>query len=138
MLGKIIGMFGGENSLEGTTKALFDGVDKVFTSDEERAQGRATIEKIVQQPHILQAMANNIAASHNSWFVAGARPFILWVCGLNLLQLGIAATWFKLTPPQWYVDMTATITLGVLGLYGTMRSIDKRLKVKQDKEHSPD
>ena len=106
-------------------KAIGDAFDKLFTSDEERAQGEAVLTKLKQQPHILQAMANNIAAGHKHWFVAGGRPFVLWVCGFNLAQLGVAITWFNVIPPEWFVDMTTTITLGVLGLYGTMRTYEK-------------
>lgn len=115
----------GTTDIAGTATAFGDAFDKLFTSDEERAQGEAVITKLKQQPHIMQAMTNKIAAGHKSWFVAGGRPFILWVCGFNLAQMGIAVTWFNSTPPEWYVDMTSTITLGVLGLYGTMRTVEK-------------
>lgn len=117
-----------------TVDSIGNAFDKTFTSDEERAQAEAVLTKLKQQPHILQAMANNIAASHTSWFVAGGRPFILWVSGLNLFQLGIAVLWFDKIPPEWYIDMTTTITLGVLGLYGTMRSVEKIKKMHNERK----
>jgi hypothetical protein len=118
-------LFSKKNSISETVDAVGGAFDDLFTSDEERMKAQGVLDKLKMQPHIMQAMANKIAAGHTNWFVAGGRPFILWVCGLNLLQMGVGATWFKITPPEWYVDMTTTITLGVLGLYGSMRTYEK-------------
>ncbi|NUO80835.1 hypothetical protein HUU05_12215, partial [candidate division KSB1 bacterium] len=59
--------------------------DKLFTSDAERAQAKAVLAKIAQEPAILQAEINKIEAAHRSVFVAGWRPFIGWVCGCGFL-----------------------------------------------------
>lgn len=121
----MLGLFSNKTDVATTVTAVGNAFDGLFTSDEERAQGQAILAKLKQEPHLIQAMTNKIAAGHKHWFVAGGRPFILWVCGLNLLQMGVGAIWLSVTPPQWYVDMTTTITLGVLGLYGTMRTVEK-------------
>lgn len=121
----MLNLFGNKVDIAETVGAVGDTFDKLFTSDEERAQGKAVLAKLKQEPHLIQAMTNKIASGHSHWFVAGGRPFILWVCGLNLLQIGIAALWLERTPAEWYIDMTTTITLGVLGLYGTMRTVEK-------------
>ena len=67
-------------------------IDKLFTSDDERAHARAVAEKLRQQPHSLQIELNKIEARHSSVFVAGWRPFIGWLCGAGL------AFCFWLTP----------------------------------------
>ena len=58
--------------------------DKLFTSDDERAQAKIVLEKLRQHPFELQAEINKIEASHRSFFVAGWRPAIGWVCAIGL------------------------------------------------------
>lgn len=65
-------------------EAIGNVFDKLFTSDEEKAQAKAVLAKMAQEPHILQAEINKIEASHRSILVAGWRPFIGWVCGVSL------------------------------------------------------
>lgn len=60
-------------------------IDAIFTSDEERDEGKLNRMKLAVKPHILQAVANIKSAEHSNWFVAGARPFLLWVSGFSLL-----------------------------------------------------
>lgn len=64
--------------------ALGSAVDRIFTNDEERMQAQAVLDKIAQQPAILQAEINKIEAQHRSLFVAGWRPAIGWVCAIGL------------------------------------------------------
>ena len=59
--------------------------DKLFTSDEEREQAKAMMLKIKQHPALVQAEITKVQVSHRSVFVAGARPFLMWVCGLGFL-----------------------------------------------------
>lgn len=65
-------------------EAVGNVLDKLFTSDEERAVADQVMEKIRQQPHLVQAEINKVEASHRSIFVAGWRPFIGWICGFGL------------------------------------------------------
>jgi hypothetical protein len=65
-------------------EALGNAVDKVFTSDEERMQAQAVLNKLALQPSILQAELNKIEAQHRSVFVAGWRPAVGWICALGL------------------------------------------------------
>jgi len=69
---------------EGLARGIMSGLDSLFTSDEERAEAELRLRTVLQQPHILQAMANVKAAEHPNWFVAGARPALLWVCAAGL------------------------------------------------------
>ncbi len=91
----------------------------------------------------LQAQANIEAAKHPSIFVAGARPFILWVAGIGvayvaliapLLTWACAIWWPHVTPPE--VDSGFIITLlgSVLGL-GGLRTYEKQVGVARDNLH---
>ena len=80
-----------------------------------------------------QLDANIAAAKHASVFVAGARPFIIWVCGFGMLYAGflepfmefIAVVVFDYTGkfPEINVEQTTNMLHGLLGL-GGMRSVE--------------
>jgi len=74
-----------------------------------------------------QIEINKVEAQSDKWWKAGARPFIMWTCGLALCNNYIIAP---------YVEYFGggTITLDVEGLYplmlgllglGTMRTVEK-------------
>lgn len=63
---------------------LFSGLDKLFTSDDERAKAKLALQVELQKPHMMQAMANIHEAQHPNWFVAGWRPAIGWLCAACL------------------------------------------------------
>ncbi|NOZ43376.1 MAG: hypothetical protein GXP02_09510 [Alphaproteobacteria bacterium] len=108
-------------------------VDKLFTSDDERAQAAILMEKIRQKPQILQAEINRVEASHRSLFVAGWRPFIGWVCGLGFLwaflllplfQWIVAIEGLDVTAPAILTDNMMELVMALLGL-GTLRTAEK-------------
>jgi len=80
-----------------------------------------------------QQQINEIQAHHRSVFVAGARPFILWVCGFALawnfvlhpfinyfaVQMG-----YETVPPLLEIGELYPIIMALLGL-GGMRSWEK-------------
>jgi len=68
----------------GIAKGVMEGLDDLFTSDDERAKATLKVQEVLQKPHILQAMANIEEAKHRSVFVAGWRPAIGWVCAIGL------------------------------------------------------
>ncbi|WP_422450831.1 3TM-type holin [Endozoicomonas sp. ALB091] len=68
------------NPMAGIAKALMGGLDGLFTSDEERAKAELSLNHQLQQPHILQALANIEEAKHPSVFVSGWRPALGWLC----------------------------------------------------------
>jgi len=107
--------------------------DKLFTSDAERAQARAVLAKIAQEPAILQAEINKIEAAHRSVFVAGWRPFIGWVCGCGFLWAFIGQPIFEwvvrlqginVEPPAILTDNMMELVIALLGL-GAMRTYEK-------------
>ena len=90
---------------------------------------------------------NKEQAKHSSIFVAGARPFIMWVCGFALMWqflLQPMATWGLLAfsvrelPPFPELDIgpLMTLLLGMLGL-GGLRTYEKRLGVQRDSIGEP-
>jgi len=72
------------DAIASPVEAVGNVLDKLFTSDEERAVAAQVIEKLRQHPQELQVEINKLEAQHRSWFVAGWRPFIGWVCGVSL------------------------------------------------------
>lgn len=81
-LASILGL-GGE-TIAKPIEALGNVFDKLFTSDEERLQAQAVLEKLKQHEDELQVELNKIEAANASVFVAGWRPAIGWVCAASL------------------------------------------------------
>ena len=117
----------------GAVEAVGSAFDKLFTSDEERAHAAAVLERIRQQPHILQAEIGRVEARHRSLFVAGWRPFIGWVCGMGLLWAFIGHPLFEwavavrgdgIAPPAIATDNMMELVLALLGL-GGLRTFEK-------------
>lgn len=85
---------------------------------------------------IVQAQTdiNRKEAEHPSIFVSGARPFILWICGISLLYASLLEPIFRFIAsvvfgyigafPTIDTDLTLQILLGMLGLSG-MRSFER-------------
>lgn len=81
-----------------------------------------------------QAEINQTEAANSNLFVSGARPFIMWVCGLafawQYLLQPIVTYFFVISghpmPPLPVFDasMMTTVLMGMLGL-GGMRSWEK-------------
>lgn len=84
---------------------------------------------------LAQIAVNQEEAKSASFFVAGWRPFIGWVCGVSLAYVSLvepiarflATVLFKYAGTFPVIDTTLTmqILLGLLGL-GAMRSFDKK------------
>lgn len=108
--------------------AIGNVVDKLFTSDEERLTAQQAKERLQQQPHMVQAETNKVSAAHRSVFVAGARPFLLWVCGFGFafsFLVNPIIQWTTGEPgPLLPMDSMTELTLGMLGLAG-LRTFEK-------------
>lgn len=125
-------LFGG--SAAKPVEAFGNALDSLFTSDEERLDKKALIERIKQRPMEMQNAINLAQVQHRSVFVAGARPFIMWVCGVALawhfmlydILTWAAAIWApELTPPQLTgTEALTTVLLSLLGL-GGLRTVEK-------------
>lgn len=109
-------------------EAIGNVFDKLFTSDDERAKSAIILEKLRQHPKELQVAINKIEASHRSIFVAGGRPFIIWVCGIGLFFTFIVNPIFQwLTGelgPNLPMDHIIDLVYALLGL-GALRTVEK-------------
>lgn len=104
-----------------------EGLDKLFTSDEERTKARITLEQLRQQPYLMQAMINATEAKNKNVFVAGWRPFVGWICGIGLAyEFLLRPFGIALGINMIQIDSQALLSLilAMLGL-GGMRSFDK-------------
>jgi hypothetical protein len=118
-------LIGNSNPIELIGKAG----DALFTSDEERAQLKNDLAEIKQKPLLMQALANTTAAQHRSTFVAGARPFLLWVCGFGFLfafVINPILQWLcpDVGTPELPLDVMMELTLAMLGL-ASLRTVEK-------------
>jgi len=128
----MFGIFG--ESAAKTVEAVANGLDGLFTSDDERLTHAEITARIKQEPNKAQNAVNAIEARHKSIFVAGWRPFIGWVCGFALLYefiLNPIAAWIitlsmdvPVYPPVLDTTQLYTVLLGMLGL-GGLRTYEK-------------
>lgn len=126
MLGFLTGLF--SKSGASPIEAIGEVLDKLFTSDEEKAQAAIVLEKLRQHPNELQAAITKVEASHRNMFVAGARPCIIWVCAI-----GLAFTFIVNPIFQWFtgelgpnlpMDYIIDLVYALLGL-GAYRTVEK-------------
>lgn len=113
----------------GPIEAVGNIIDSVHTSDEERAHAEILKQKIAMQPSLIQAEIMRVQASHRNWFVAGARPFLLWICGLGFLFSFVVnplLQWMMpdVGAPEMPTDIMMELTLAMLGLAG-LRTVEK-------------
>tara|TARA_R110001606_G_scaffold199842_1_gene347644 strand:- start:497 stop:901 length:405 start_codon:yes stop_codon:yes gene_type:complete len=128
-MGILSGLFGGGSAVAQPIEAIGNIIDNVFTSDEERAQGELLKQKLAMQPSMMQAEINKVQAGHRSTFVAGARPFLMWVCGMGFLfafVINPILQWVapELGSPELPLDAMLELTLAMLGLAG-LRTVEK-------------
>ena len=109
-------------------EAIGNALDGLFTSDEERAKADFVMAKLKQEPAKLQVELNKIEAQHRSVFVAGPRPFILWICGFGLafaFLINPVIQWTTGEPgPALPLDIIMELVVGILGL-GALRTVEK-------------
>lgn len=123
---------------------LIDGalslVDKLYTSDADRAEARMKLLELAQKDRQAQLSVNAKEAEHTSLFVSGWRPSVGWICSFALalafivfpLIQSIAVYYTAFTGE--YVDLSglpdldwatlSPILFGMLGL-GALRTGEK-------------
>ncbi|WP_299002148.1 3TM-type holin [uncultured Shewanella sp.] len=104
-------------------------LDDLFTSDEERLNLEMVKQRLAQKPTLAQTEISKVQASHRSVFVAGARPFLMWVCGLGFLfafVINPILQWLfpDVGTPELPLNIMMELTLGMLGLAG-LRTVEK-------------
>lgn len=109
-------------------EAVGNVLDKLFTSDEQRLTKKAILEELYHRPALAQAEINKVAASHRSLFVAGPRPFILWICGFSLLNQFLIAPYVEFFTgvhlPTAGDRVLFDLIVALLGL-GACRTVEK-------------
>lgn len=112
-------------------------LDRVIPDKNARAQAQEALEAAEQSGELQvllgQLEINKQEAAHKSIFVAGARPFILWVCGVallyNTLLHPILNIWVDMPPVE--TGLLYPVLTGMLGL-GGMRSWEKSKGVARE------
>jgi len=105
----------------GLVESIGDAIDKVTTTDDERAAA-----EIIKAR--LQVDLNKVEAQHRSLFISGWRPAIGWICALGLFFTFIAnplLVWiFNVDGPAVPTESLMELVLGMLGLAG-LRTYEK-------------
>jgi hypothetical protein len=110
-------------------------IQKIFPDKNVSEQAKVELAKLAQAGELKelellleQIKVNAIEAASDKWWKAGARPFIMWVCGgafayHYILQpmLGFFTGW---PMPTLEMSELMTVLLGILGL-GAYRSFEK-------------
>lgn len=86
------------------------------------------------QIQIEQIKVNANEANSTNWFVAGARPAIMWVCGFALAYVSVFEPILRFAAKVWFgyegefpvidTDITMQVLFGILGL-GAARTFEK-------------
>lgn len=105
-------------------------LDRIIPDKNARAAAQEALEAAEQSGELQLIMGqleiNKVEAAHKSLFVAGARPFILWICGValgyNTLLHPVLDIWVDM--PEVDTSLLYPVLMGVLGL-GGMRSFEK-------------
>ncbi len=108
--------------------------DDLITSDEEKRKidlddYKAETDRLVSQTEI-----NKEEAKSSSIWVAGARPFIMWVCGVAFAYVAVLEPILRFTASVMFgyagafpvidTDLTMQVLFGILGL-GIFRTAEK-------------
>lgn len=109
--------------------AVGDILDDLFTSDEEELTLEIVKQRLAQKPALVQAGIMKVQAQHRSIFVAGARPFLMWVCGIGFLfafVINPLLQWLlpDIGAPELPLEVMMELTLAMLGLAG-LRTVEK-------------
>lgn len=111
-----------------TVESIGKVVDKFVETDEEKKAAEVVMMKLMQEPDKWQSEITKVQAAHRSLFVAGARPFIMWVMGCGFLfafLINPILQWsLSIAGPALPVDIMMELTLGMLGLSG-LRTFEK-------------
>lgn len=117
--------FGGKKS---PVEVIGEIIDEVWDSDEELMTADRLKTKLMLAPSMAQTKVNEMQAQHRSIFVAGARPFLLWVCGVGYIfafLINPIVQWVTGDPgPVLPMDSMGALTSGMLGL-ATLRTVEK-------------
>lgn len=127
--------------LGGIVSTVGQVIDDLVTTDKERLDAEIEMRKLgIEERRIDADLAkgqievNKEGAKHSSTFVAGARPFIMWVCGFAFAYVAILEPLLRFSSKVWFgyagefpsidTDLTLQVLFGILGL-GAYRTAEK-------------
>ena len=120
-------------------------IERFFPDPEKKAAAQLELLKMQQNGDLaqlaaetdlakLQIQVNLEEAKSTNWFVAGARPFIMWTCGFSLAYVSLIEPFARFAAQVWFgysgefpvidTNLTMQVLMGILGL-GVMRSAEK-------------
>lgn len=113
-------------------------IDRLWPDPAQAATAKLELIKLQQSGDLAQMTGqldiNKEEAKSTNWFVAGARPFILWICGFAMLYCTliepilrfVATVFYKYNGVFPVIDtgFTMQVMMGILGL-GAMRTFEK-------------
>ena len=113
-------------------------IDRMWPDPAQAATAKLELIKLQQSGDLAQMTGqldiNKEEAKSTNWFVAGARPFILWICGFAMLYCTLiepilrffATVFYKYNGAFPVIDtgFTMQVMMGILGL-GAMRTFEK-------------
>jgi hypothetical protein len=112
-------------------------IDRLWPDPSQAAAAKLELMKMQQSGELAQITGqldvNKVEAASASVFVAGARPFVMWVCSAGLaiqfivgplLTWGAALAGHPIAFPQLDMGTLMTLLAGMLGL-GGMRTVEK-------------
>lgn len=120
-------------------------IDKLFPDQAQRDAAKLELLKMQQSGELAQLAADTSLATaqigvnaedakSSSVFVSGARPFVLWGCGVALVYVSLIEPMMRFVAvvafgyggafPSIDTTLTTQVLLGLLGL-GGLRTIDK-------------
>lgn len=123
----------------GAASSLISSALDFFEGDKKR-EAELLLKQVdnVQAQAMAQIAANAEQAKHSSIFVAGARPFLLWVCGAALamdfiirpMTSWVCMIWWPHIPalPSLVSENLWELMMGLLGLAG-LRTFEKVKRV---------
>ena len=121
-------------------------INKLFPDPAQADAAKLELLKLQQSGELTvmtaQTDINKEEAKSTNWFVAGARPFILWICGFAMLYCTliepilrfVAVVLCGYTGPFPVIDsnFTMQVMFGILGL-GAYRSYEKVKNVEANR-----
>ena len=120
-------------------------ISRFFPDPEKQAEAQRALLQMQQNGELallasetdlakLQIQTNVEEAKSTNWFVAGARPFIMWTCGVALAYVSIVEPVSRFVAKVWFgyvgdfpiidTNLTMQILMGILGL-GAYRTAEK-------------
>lgn len=136
----ILGMLGGLSGVGDLIKDVREAITgKKIVDPEKQAEINLKLAQLEQAIQQGQIQINEAEAKSSSTFVAGARPFILWICGLALgynfilnplIQWFVAFEGLHVTAPVINTGSLYPLMMSLLGL-GGLRSWEKLKGVSQ-------